>query len=89
MVDIDKNRQQTINQEIEEGIQNLVWQNCIIKIMTTGQFLNPKKENINNDVEVIVDEIAKAYSIGDKTNEINQQDLIISKVSYLEVMQAL
>lgn len=45
--------------------------------MAIGQFLNPRDENIDNDAEVIVDEIAKTYSIGDKTHETDEEDVVV------------
>lgn len=57
--------------------------------MAIGQFLNPHKEKVDNDVEVIVDKIVKAYSTGDRTHETDEEDVIIPKVGYVEAMQAL
>ena len=57
--------------------------------MAIGQFLNPQEENVDDGEEVIVDEIAKAYSIGDRNHETDEEDVIVPKVRYSEAMQAL
>ena len=57
--------------------------------MVIGQFFNSLNKNINNDTKVIVDKIVKVYSIGNKTHETNEKDVIVPKVSHLEVMQAI
>lgn len=78
-----------MNREIEERNQNLARQNRISKSMAIGQFLNPQEENVDDGEEVIVDEIAKAYSIGDRNHETDEEDVIVPKVRYSEAMQAL
>ena len=45
--------------------------------MTIGQFLNLQKEEIDNDLKVIMDEIAKAYNSGNRTYETNKKDIFI------------
>lgn len=57
--------------------------------MAIGQFLNPREKNIDDDVEVIIDEIAKAYRIGDRTHERDEEDVTVPKVGYSGAMQAL
>lgn len=57
--------------------------------MAIGQFLNPREKNIDDDVEVIIDEIAKAYRIGDRAHERDEEDVTVPKVGYSEAMQAL
>lgn len=37
--------------------------------MAIRQFLNPQRKEVINDIKVIVDKIAKAYSTGNKTYE--------------------
>ena len=57
--------------------------------MAIRQFLNPQGEKGDDDLEVIVDEIAKAYSIGDRTHETDEEDVVIPRVGYSEIMKAL
>lgn len=57
--------------------------------MAIGQFLISREKNIDDDVEVIIDEIAKAYSIGHRTHERDEEDVTVPKVGYSEAMQAL
>lgn len=77
LVELDEHGQRAVNREIEEGIRNLIRQNRITESMAIGQFLSPRDENINDDAEVIVDEIAKTYSIGDKTHETDEEDVVV------------
>ena len=55
--------------------------------MAIRQFFNPQGEEVGDDLEVIVDEIAKAYSTGDKTYEIDEEDIVIPRVGYSEAMK--
>lgn len=89
LVEVEEDGQRAVNREIEEGIRNLARQNWISKSMAIGQFLNPQEEKVDDDVEVIVDEIVKAYSTGDRTHETDEEDVIIPKVGCAEAMQAL
>lgn len=89
LVKAEENEQRAVNREIEEGIRNLARQNRISKSMAIGQFLNLREENIDDDMEVIVDEIAKAYNIGDRTHETDEEVVTIPKVGYSEAIQAL
>ena len=57
--------------------------------MTIGQFLNPQGEEVDDDLEVIMDKIAKAYSTGDRTYETDEEDIVIPRVGYSEVIKAL
>lgn len=57
--------------------------------MAIRQFLNPREKNIDDDVEVIIDEIAKAYRIWDRTHERDEEDVTVPKVGYSEAIQAL
>lgn len=59
--------------------------------MAIEKLLNPQEEKANNNMEIVVDEIVKgyAYSIGDKTHETNEEDMIIPKVGYFEIIEAL
>lgn len=63
LVEVEEDGQRAVNREIEEGIRNLTRQNRISTSMAIGQFFNPQEEKVGDDVEVIVDEIVKAYSI--------------------------
>lgn len=45
--------------------------------MAIEQVLNPEGEEVDDDLDVIVDEIAKAYSVGDRTHETNEEDVVI------------
>lgn len=56
--------------------------------MAIGQFHNPQKEKVDDDLEVIVDKIAKAYNIDNRIYETNEEDIIISKIEYSEAMKA-
>ena len=44
---------------------------------------------MDDDLVVVLDEITKAYSVGDRTPETDNEDLIILKFQYSEAMQAL
>lgn len=57
--------------------------------MAIVQFFNLQREDINNDLEVIMDKIAKAYSRDNGTHKIDEEDIVILKVGYSEVMKAL
>lgn len=57
--------------------------------MAIKQFLNLQREEIDNDLEVIVDEIAKAYSIDNKTYETDKKDIVIFKIGYSKAIKAL
>ena len=57
--------------------------------MAIGQFLNSQGEEVDNDLDIIIDEIAKAYSTGDRTYETDEEDVIIPKFGYSEAMKAL
>lgn len=56
--------------------------------MVIDQFFNSKKKKIDNNVEVIIIKIIKAYSMGNKIHKIDEKDVIIPKVRYIKVMQA-
>lgn len=57
--------------------------------MAIDQFFNLKKKKIDNNIEIIIDKIVKAYNIGEKTYKIDEEDVIISNIEYTEIMQAL
>lgn len=57
--------------------------------MAVGQFLNPQREKVDDNLEFIVDEIAKAYNTSDRTHETDEKDVIILKFGYFEAMKAL
>lgn len=48
--------------------------------MAIDQFLNPEGEEMDDDLEVIVDEIAKVYSTRDRTHETDEEDIVIPRV---------
>ena len=88
-VEVEETGQRTVTREIEERIQNLARQNRISKSITIGQFLNLRGGKVDDDLEVIVDEIAKTYSTGDRTYETDEEDVVIPRVRYSEAMKAL
>lgn len=57
--------------------------------MIIKQFFNPQKENVDNSVKVIIDEIIKPYSIDNRIYETGKENVIILKFEYSEAMQAL
>lgn len=57
--------------------------------MKIRQFLNFKYKNVDNDIEIVIDEIIKAYSISNKTYKIDKKDVIMPKIGYLKIMQTL
>ena len=57
--------------------------------MAIRQFLNLQGEEIDTDLEIIMDEIAKAYSTGDRTHKMDEEDVVIPKVRYSEIMKSL
>lgn len=48
-----------------------------------------KKKEVDDNLEVIVNEIAKAYSIENRTYKTNKKDIIIFKVEYFEIIKSL
>ena len=87
-VEVEETGQRAVTREIKEGIRNLARQNCISKSMAIRQFLNPQGEEVDDDLEVIVDKITKAYSTGDRTNETDEEDVVIPRVGYSKAMKA-
>lgn len=77
-----------MTREIQKGIQNLVWQNRISKNIAINQFLNPEGEEVDDDLKVIMDKIAKAYSIGDRIYEIDKENIVMPKVGYFEAIKS-
>lgn len=57
--------------------------------MAIKQFLNLEGEEVDDDLQIIVDEITKSYSVGDRTHETDEEDIVIPKVGYSEAMKAL
>lgn len=57
--------------------------------MAIKQFLNAEGEEVDDDREVVVDEIATLYSVGDKTHETDEEDVVIPQVGYFGAMKAL
>lgn len=82
-VEIEETEQRAVTREIQEGIRNLARQNRISKSMAINRVLNLEGEEIDDDLEVIVDEIAKAYSIGDRTHETDEENIVIPRVGIL------
>lgn len=60
-----------------------------MKNIAIRQIFNLQGENIDKDLEVIIDEIAKAYSIDNSTYKINEEDVVISKIRYFKVIKTL
>lgn len=85
----DEAEQRGVAQEIEQGIRDLARQNRITEAMSIDQFLNPLDESIDDTAEIVVDEIAKAYSVGERLYETDEEDVIIPKVGHGEALQAL
>lgn len=85
----DEAEQRGVTREIEQNIRDQARQNRITQAMSIDQFLNPLDENIDDMAEVVVDEIAKAYSIGERLYETDEEDVIIPKVGHGEALQAL
>ena len=85
----DKAEHRGVAQEIEQGIRDLARQNRLTEAMSIDQFLNPLDKSIDNMAEIVVDEIAKAYSVGERLYETNEEDIIIPKVEHGEALQAL
>lgn len=56
--------------------------------MAIRQFFNPQKEDINNNLEVIMDKIAKASSIDNRFHKIDEKNIVILKIRYFEVIKA-
>lgn len=79
-VKIEETEQRAVTREIQEEIRNLARQNRILKSMAIDQFLNPKGEEMDDDLKVIVDEIAKVYSTRDRTHETDEEDIVIPRV---------
>ena len=88
-VEVEETEQREVTWDIEEGIQNLARQNCILKSMAIGQFLNLQGEEVDDDLEVIMNEIAKAYSTSNKTHETNEEDVVIPKLGAMKAFQKL
>lgn len=88
-VEIKETGQRTVTWEIKKEIWNLAWQNRILKNMAIWQFLNLQGKEIDDDFEVIIDKIAKAYSIGNKTHKIDKENVVIPKVKYSEIIKVL
>lgn len=57
--------------------------------MAFGQFFNLQEKNVDNNIKIIIDEIIKAYNIGNRTYKTDKKDVIVPKVGYSEAMQAL
>lgn len=52
--------------------------------MAINHFFNLKSENINNNLKVIINKIAKSYSIKNKTYRIDKKDIIYLKLDILK-----
>ncbi len=77
---IEETEQRAVTREIQQDIRNLARQNRILKSMAIDQFLNPEGEEMDDDLEVIVDEIAKVYSTRDRTHETDEENIVIPRV---------
>lgn len=51
--------------------------------------MNSESENVDDDLKVIVNKIAKSYSVVNRTNKTDEKDGIIPKIGYWEAMKAL
>lgn len=51
--------------------------------------MNFQEKKVDNNFNIITDQIAKAYNVGDSSYKIDKEDMVILKVRYLEVMQDL
>lgn len=60
-----------------------------MKNIAIRQIFNLQGEKIDKNLEVIMDEIAKAYSIGNRNYKINEEDVIIFKIRYSKVIKTL
>ena len=79
----------SVQRDVEQGISELARQNQISQSMVIGQFLNPSKEEVDDESDEIVEGIAKACSTGDRTHETDEEDVVIPRVSHAEALQAL
>lgn len=57
--------------------------------MTIRQFINIINKKIDDKSDKIIKAIDKIYNIGDKIYNINKKDIIIPKISYIDVFQSL
>lgn len=57
--------------------------------MAIWQFLNSIEKQIDNKSGEILERIIKAYSIGDRYYQTDDKDVVIFRVNYSEVFQAL
>ena len=81
--------ERSVQRDVEQGIKELARQHRISQSMAIGQFLNPSEEEIDDESDEIVEGIAKAYSIGDRTHKTDEEDVVIPRVSHAEALQAL
>lgn len=56
--------------------------------MAIQQFFKLQEKKLNNNLEVIINKIAKVYNISNKTYKIDRENIIISKFEYSKVMKA-
>lgn len=50
--------------------------------MAIGQFLNPSEEEVDDKPNEIIEGIAKAYSTGDRLHKMDEEDVVILRVSH-------
>lgn len=50
--------------------------------MGINQFFYLADKLLDDDLEIIMNKIAKAYNIKNRTPEIDKEDIVISKVAY-------
>lgn len=58
-----------------------------MKSIAINQFLNSEDKKIDNNLKVIIDKIAKIYSIEYKIYKTDKRDIIISKVKYFTIIK--
>lgn len=50
------------------------------------QFLNLQEDKVDNDMEIVVNKIVKAYSISNQIYETDKDDVIILNVRYIKAI---
>lgn len=56
--------------------------------MAIQQFFKLQEKKLYNNLEVIINKIAKVYNISNRTYKIDGENIIISRFEYSEVMKA-
>ena len=78
--------ERSVQRDVEQGVKELARQHRISQSMAIGQFLNPSEEEVDDESDEIVEVIAKAYSIGDRTHETDEEDVVMPRVSHAEAL---